>query len=358
MKALIIDDLRRKGGGQSYARNMAVALMDIGYKVYFLTNVNDINGIYGQTAFYVNYEFKESSSRIKDLLKILRLKRELGKINISDFDLTINNHPNVFIKRADMHILHGFSFLDPWIDKDGNVVNSAPQYFFRLSRFYKIYEDSLFIPNSFYTKRISEKLFPKLNLNVNIGNVLYPPVIVNNPVISEKKKQVLIIGRINRNKGIEDAINILGNKSFKVIIAGYVNKGDEKYVENVKRYLPSNIDIRKNISDEEKWTLMEESSTILSLNQKEHFGIATAEAMMYGCVPVVPKSGGQWEDIISMGEYGLGYSSFDEVVDLLNESFKYDYRERERISKYSARFSLEQFKRNLSGIVDAITSRM
>ncbi|MEM3859575.1 MAG: glycosyltransferase, partial [Candidatus Micrarchaeaceae archaeon] len=165
-------------------------------------------------------------------------------------------------------------------------------------------------------------------------------------------------GRINRNKGIEDAINILGNKSFKVIIAGYVNKGDEKYVENVKRGLPSNIDIRKNISDEEKWMLMEESSTILSLNPKENFGIATAEAMMYGCVPVVPKSGGQWEDIISMGEYGLGYSSFDEVVDLLNESFKYDYRERERISKHSARFSLEQFKRNLSGIVDEITSRM
>jgi glycosyltransferase involved in cell wall biosynthesis len=49
----------------------------------------------------------------------------------------------------------------------------------------------------------------------------------------------------------------------------------------------------------------------------EPFGMAIVEAMAAGCVPVVPKAGGPWFDILNQeqGKYGYAYSNLKEAAE-------------------------------------------
>jgi len=354
LKALIIDDMRRRGGGQSYAKITASVLTEMGYDTYFLTNVDSVDGIAAGIVYKVEYEFRENSFRIIDFLKIVGLRRQLSEIDISGFNVSINNHPNVFIINGKINILHGFSFLDPWVDEKGELYSRLPPAIFRLINLYGIYNGSFFIPNSEYTRGISLRLFDELGLNVELGEVLNPPVPVKKVDVKEKKEQVLLLGRISRHKGIEGVAKIANENSISIVVAGYVNKGDENFVEKLRKEAGKNVKIMENVREEEKERLMAESSTVLSMNMKEHFGIAVAEAMNYGCIPVVPKSGGQWSDIVEFGKYGLGYDGQDELVAMLNKSFSYGKGERLRIAESVKRFSVQEFSRKIANLIEEI----
>ena len=354
MKAIVIDDLVRHGGGQMYGLTLANTLKGIGYDTYFLTNVEESEITGNKVAFKVDYEFVEGESKVIDLLKIIRLRRQLLRTDLKDFALTINNHPNVFLMRSDLNILHGFSFLDPWLDEKGELTTRFPPVALRLLGMYKIYDGLLFIPNSKYTKTISKSLFEFLGLDFRLGDVLYPPIVSKENDAFTKKEQVIVFGRISRHKGIDEVIEIAKKSSLKVIIAGFVNKGDEEFVRKMGRDAGRNVEIRTNLGEDERERLFIESSTILSLNRKEHFGMAVAEAMGYGCVPVVPKSGGQWMDVVEEGKYGLGYDSMDGVSDLLMKSLSYGQEERRRISSSVTRFSLPEFRKSLERILEGI----
>ena len=354
MKALIIEDMKRRGGGQSYAKITAGVLTEMGYDTYFLTNVDSIEGVPAKIAYRVEYEFMENSSKIIDFLKIVRLRRQLREIDIGGFDVSINNHPNVFIINGKINVLHGFSFLDPWLDENGELSSPLPPAIFRLTRLYSTYNGSFFIPNSGYTKGISLRLFNELGLDVEMGDVIHPPVAVKDVDIGEKKEQVLLLGRISRYKGIEDIARIANDNSIRIIVAGYVNKGDEGFVEKLRTDVGKNLEIMANVSEEEKERLMAESSTILNMNKKENFGIAVAEAMSYGCIPVVPKSGGHWTDIVEMGKYGLGYDGQDELVEMLNKSFLYTTTERLKVAESVKRFSVQEFSRKIANLIEKI----
>jgi len=355
LKALIIDDMRRRGGGQGYAKVTAGVLTEMGYDTYFLTNVDSVDGVAAGIAYRVDYEFRENSSKIKDFLKIVRLRRQLREMDIGGFDVSINNHPNVFIINGKINILHGFSFLDPWLDEKGELSSQLPPAIFRLTGLYGTYNGSFFIPNSGYTKDISLRLFNELGLDVEIGEVIHPPVPVKKVNMKEKMEQVLLLGRISRHKGIEEVARIANDNSIRIIVAGYVNKGDEGFVEKLRTDAGKNLEIMGNVSEEEKERLMAESSTILNMNRKENFGIAVAEAMSYGCIPVVPKSGGHWTDIVEMGKYGLGYDGQDELVAMLNKSFSYGRGERLRIAESVKRFSVQEFSRKIANVMEKVT---
>lgn len=357
MKAIVIDDFRRQGGGQVYGLALADALENIGYDTYFLTNTDEPGGRRRKIAFNVNYEFVENESKLMDLFKIINLKKQLSKIDLKGFDLSVNNHPNLFIMKSDLNVLHGFSFLDQWIDEDGNIVKSIPPAVIRLVHLYSQYEGALFLPNSKYTYLISRKLFKYLDMEVTLGNILYPPVFYKEFPYAEKKDQVLLFGRINRDKRVEDAIEIANEGSFKLIIAGYLNRGDEPYILKLKKKAEKGIEIIPNVTNKQKEALMMESSTIMSLNRKENFGISIAEGMNLGCIPIVPKSGGPWLDILEEGRYGLGFSKKEEVGELVRRSFLYGSTDRYRIARSVERFSMSSFSSELKKIVDDVTSK-
>ena len=47
----------------------------------------------------------------------------------------------------------------------------------------------------------------------------------------------------------------------------------------------------------------------------EPFGTAIVQGMAAGCVPIVHKSGGQYEDVLDHGKYGLTYEDDQELAE-------------------------------------------
>ncbi len=354
MKALIIDDLKRLGGGRRSALIFADVFKELGYSPYFLTNVDKVENSAIPVAFRVNYNFKENSPGIVDLVKILDLKRQLAKIKTGDFEIRFNHHPNVFVTRGNINVLHGFSFLDPWINGNGEIVKRLPPIALRILGLYRDYGSLDFFPNSMYTKMLSKNLFDQMEIDARVGDVLYPPIFHKENDILEKKEQVVILGRISATKGIDIAVKMSNKGNFKLIIGGYLNEGDEYFLEKLRKGARNNIEIRVNISEKEKIDLLKESSTILSISGKENFGISVAEAMDFGCVPIVVRSGGPWVDLIERGKYGIGFADFDEIPDLVNRSFGYNINERVRIANSVERFSISKFRNRLREIIEMV----
>jgi len=90
----------------------------------------------------------------------------------------------------------------------------------------------------------------------------------------------------------------------------------------------------------------------------EHFGISIIEAMALGCVPVVHKSGGPWQDILECSEeYGYTYESIDEAITKIRQlliDFNLYYRKATIALKKSRKFSYKYFTRSLYRLLEHI----
>ena len=84
------------------------------------------------------------------------------------------------------------------------------------------------------------------------------------------------------------------------------------------------------------------------MNRRENYGISILEAMAYGLVPVVPESGGPWEDIIEHGKYGYGFISTDEAVEQIKNI---DFDIVKTIKDSMDRFSFKNFYHNMDNFI-------
>ena len=353
MKVLLIDEFSRIGGGQILSK----LLLD-----YFNKN-------YGQTYLavdrehtYIEYEniirtpyyFRENMKLPFLYYYVVKTKKFLRQHIQNQFDLVFNNHPNMFLYKADINALHGFSFLDQIIDEYGNIKNKIIFNFIKKSGMYNLYNNANFFVNSNYTLQISRKLFPLLNIKPDIMKVVYIPVDYKNKsdLLLKNKNLVVSIGRIDIRKNYETLFKIADNlKNYSFVIAGALNKGDETYYSNLIKNKPYNVEIRVNINEADKIALLKKAAIYLHLNRREHYGISILEAMSYGLVPVVPESGGPWEDIIEHGKYGYGFNSVDEAVDQIKNI---DFDIEKTIRDSMNRFSFKNFYHNMDNFVEEV----
>ncbi len=353
MKVLLIDEFSRIGGGQILSK----LLLD-----YFNKN-------YGQTYLavdrehtYIEYEniiktpyyFRENMKLPFLYYYVARTKKFLRHRIQDQFDLVFNNHPNMFLYKANINALHGFSFLDQIIDEYGNIKNKIIFNFIKKSGMYNLYNNANFYVNSNYTLKISRKLFPMLNIKPNLMKVLYHPIQGrNNLESSEKDKNLVIsIGRIDIRKNYGLLLRIAEKlKNYRFIIAGALNAGDEKYYKNLMRNKPENLEIKANINEHEKIQLLKKASIYIHLNRREHYGLSILEAMSYGLVPIVPESGGPWEDIIEHGKYGYGFNSVDDAVEQIKNI---DFNIVNTIIYSMDRFSFKNFYHDMDNFVEEV----
>lgn len=78
-----------------------------------------------------------------------------------------------------------------------------------------------------------------------------------------------------------------------------------------------NLSVIKNPTRQQYEQVIQTSSIVLSTQPNEAFGLSLLEAMSAGCIPIVPKDGGPWVDILDRteGEAGFAYSSVEEAVE-------------------------------------------
>lgn len=220
------------------------------------------------------------------------------------------------------------------------------------------------IYNSQFTKELIEKTW---NLK---GEVLYPPVAVEDFKPLKKEKIILSVGRfvsflkVKKHELMIDVFKQMekeGLYDWSLHLAGGV-EGDKKYLEELRvRTKGAKIFFHPNIIFEKLKDLYGHASIYwhamgfgeVDPKKQEHFGITTVEAMAAGCVPVVINSGGQPE-IVENGKSGYLWSTTEELKEktrnLINDPKLFKKLSQKAISR-SKLFGKEKFCARMQEII-------
>jgi glycosyltransferase involved in cell wall biosynthesis len=156
------------------------------------------------------------------------------------------------------------------------------------------------------------------------GNAKMANFIIIGPSGTASKSTFKELHRIMAELSIEDRVKLLTNQPFS------------KYVE-----------------------LLSTAKVFLRTLQHEPFGMSVVEAMAAGCVPVVPRDGGPWFDILEgkEGVYGFSYASIGEAAQkirvlLQNEELR--AKVSARASRRAMDFDNSVFESRISSIVKKV----
>lgn len=355
MKIAILEEFTRIGGGQIVVSDLSKIFSNRGYIIdLFTDSIHPYVNCNYQNIIPCNFDFNEHMNAIKIFLKTLKLRK--GLLKIKGYDFIINNHPNIFLFKGDLNMMHNLSIFESALDDEGKIKKHMLLELIKIVGTYKIYNTSDFwVPGNF-NKAVSENVFKFLGIKDVRFHVIPLPVKFPKYInLEEKKKdQVLIFGRINAEKRLDLAIEMAKQSKLEFIIAGAVNPGNENYYQFLISKAPSNMKIIKNPDEALKDKLYRESGIFLHLRRKENFPISVIESIAYGCIPVVPKYGGTWHDIVSEGKYGLGYDSILEGEQKLMQASACTNEYRQIIFRSRERFSEDLFSSRFSSLMDML----
>jgi alpha-1,2-mannosyltransferase len=198
--------------------------------------------------------------------------------------------------------------------------------------------------------------------------VVYPPVRVSDfeglgaKGFEERDDAVVVIGRITPEKRIEDVVRAIAGSETKPVlrVVGGLLPASIPYMERVGK-LAERLGVRAefypNIPRRKLVEIATSSKVLVHATVGEHFGIAVVEGMAAGCPVVVRRESGTYEDILNNGEYGLGYTSIEELseaIDKLLTDRRLWTRYHELSLKRSGDFSEERFDRQISSVVEGL----
>jgi len=229
-------------------------------------------------------------------------------------------------------------------------------YTFLQSRFLKKVKNKVILTNSSFSSRIIEEVYslkPK---------VVYPPVDVEKFYPSSKKDDLVVsVGRINSYKRYEILIRAFFKVNFGrcVIIGSTYSGASLRYLEKLKRLVKSlrlsdRVRLIVNSSFRTLKHFLSKAKIYVHSASFEHFGISVVEAMACGCVPIVHKSGGPYEDIIEYGKYGFSFTEINELADKIKLLLKDDDLHKEfskKVLERSKNFGRDIFQRNIRKIL-------
>jgi glycosyltransferase involved in cell wall biosynthesis len=161
-----------------------------------------------------------------------------------------------------------------------------------------------------------------------------------------KENTVVLIGNAVENfyptyklKGIDTfvkAASLLPDYKFTVI-----GRYSEEVLKKLK--LHDNIEFTGFLPNEEVQQILSETKVYCQLSYRESFGLALAEAMNQGCIPVVTKRGALPELVGDTGFY-VPYANPEETAEAIKTAMKSDYgiQARSRIAENFFRKKREQ----------------
>jgi glycosyltransferase involved in cell wall biosynthesis len=179
----------------------------------------------------------------------------------------------------------------------------------------------LIVANSKFTQKIIKEFLGKRAI------VIYPPVaafkIQSCRKTRKRKNKVVTISRFRSAKRLEvipKIANYVKEVCFNVI--GIADKESEKYVnkiiEEIKRLgLENQVFVFRNKQYCFTLGALSAAKVYLHTQKTEAFGMAIVEAMAAGCVPILPRAGGPWIDILDCheGQYGFSYRNLAEAAE-------------------------------------------
>lgn len=330
MKALLVhSDLKQCGGAEDYAVSFQKALNDLGWDTWML----DINGMYHDNertkdSFFLkifrSVPFFKRLSLFKYAVVCRYMKRQS-----QDYDLVVYTYgegPKVDCKVIRVMHAPGLFSLDSelltylGVDTTRKVSLFGRRLYTWICRVLAnpSMEDSadvITIVNSKWTQSVVSRVW-----KIQASHILYPRVsLALDDKRAVRKKNIgtfVALGRIVPNKRLEDAISIISNlrkKGYDVTL-DIVGRANTPYAEKLAEICKAHpaVTLYPNVSDEHKKKLLEQAQFGLHCYRNEHFGIAVAEMLQLGCIPIVYDGGGVTE-LVEDGRQR--YTTISEAVD-------------------------------------------
>ncbi len=172
--------------------------------------------------------------------------------------------------------------------------------------------DIVFISES--ARKNSMVEFPK-------GRVIYNGIDLDHFHFNKNGGEHFIwIARMNKHKGVENAIEAAEKMGVKLLLAGRIDPTQEEYFEKIiKPHLNNKIQYAGELKDKELSDFYGSAKALLyPIEWEEPFGLVVAEAMACG-TPVIAYRRGSMEELIKEGETGF---VVDSSIDLLIEAMK------------------------------------
>jgi glycosyltransferase involved in cell wall biosynthesis len=213
------------------------------------------------------------------------------------------------------------------------------------------------LTNSYFSQRAIKSLYADVE-----PAVLSPPVDVQTfrSVLQRFPRQdrIVVLSRYSPDKKIELALEIartLKNLqfSFEMIVVGTLSKDEFEYYyrigELIRKYeLGRLVKLKVNVELSELLNILGTSKILLHPTFKEPFGIAVAEGMSSGLVPVVPTIGGNSEFVPRHLQFRNTNQAAEIIVDVMGS----EQELRIKLSRSMDEFSKFKFKSKLTGILE------
>jgi alpha-1,2-mannosyltransferase len=399
---IVHDDLNACGGSERLAATTIESLAEIGFNVdlatFTMPDMVKIQGLFG-----INLSGRIRNILLTNLYSILNMKEELFNVNTDSYDIVLNTHGDLLPfyekdndndtatkgKKSKINLTYCHYPLLPYQIKNGMYATFLGKYIHDMSclEVDKLFAnvssqyDLMMNKNTILTNSaFSAKAIKQLYHNVN-PIVLSPPVDIDKfrkaklPYRSsydKKQNIVLVVSRFSADKEIENAItlaNLLKDKCLngkiqqtKMMIVGNFSELNYKYVRFLEKMildygLQNYVKMVFGASFDRLLDLMKKSQVYLHPLSGEPFGIAIAEAMASGLLPIVPTIGGSSEFVPSEYQYHSIQQAADIISNVLNEINDDKYNTLVTsldISNRVSLFSIQSYKKNLKNIIDNV----
>jgi glycosyltransferase involved in cell wall biosynthesis len=328
MKILVLNwrDIKhpRAGGAEVRLHKVYERFVEIGHEVTLLSSsfrgassCENVNGI----------DVRRMGSDLTHVFKVWRTARELLKTGEYDFLVEdFNKLPYLsplWNKKTksliQMHHLWGESIFEENSGFTAKLVWHSEQL---LSKFYT--EQEFIVVSDSTAKELSEMDIPKNQIKV-VHNGSESSFEGEIPALQEREKSFLWLGRIQKYKGIIDALDafclfLKDNEAWVLKIAGSgpFRKAAELHAKKIG--ISESVQFLGFVSDGEKQSLMLNSHGLLQTSYKEGWGLTVIEAGLLG-LPVLAQKAPGLVDSVKEGLNGLLYEmeEVEELADIMGK---------------------------------------
>jgi len=194
------------------------------------------------------------------------------------------------------------------------------------------------------------------------ARTVYPPVPGGFPEVpfDQRDRAFIVVGRIAREKRIEDIIEILAKVRARghattLTVAGHAD--EPEYLKRLTRAAAPHLSWVRFCVDAPRARMVELITRHrygIHAMEDEHFGIAPAELQRGGCITFVPDTGGPPE--IVAGDERVIFASIDDAVDKIDRVLSDPLLEsalQRDVARRGAAFSEERFMREIVEVVES-----
>lgn len=344
--AVIYDFGMNKGGGDFVMLNILEALNSTGYEVSLLTSypegLDESAEHFSKRVPDINIHYVKAPIFLKHPYTIAYIARKINVSKSNSYDVYVvsDDIPRGVANKIGICYMHyphtaRFKFMEYVAVKYKATVRGKLTWMLHKILFPKFFltgvlpENWSLIANSIVTRRHTAEVF-----GVNSDHIapLNPPVSSqkiysywrNNSV--EKEDMAVCIGRFEPEKKFMDVIYaaaLLKNK-LRLILIGFTHS-EVELMRTIEAFgLKGNVELLVNADRKTIIDTLLRAKAIVHPMPREPFGIAVVEGMAAGCVPIVRKGfNGPWMEITREGQYGVGFSSIEELVSTLKMAIEH-----------------------------------